>query len=194
MSKIANAFKDDTAFIAFLTAGDPTIDKTVEFILAMEEAGCDLVEIGIPRDNVFLTVNGRILELSDEKAEFTGNVPSGKVMVQGLGVGDVGNVVLRDRQHLAEDGLIVIAMTMDKSTGEIIAGPDVISRGFVYVKESENLMEDLKMYIRGELQTLQDEHITDWATIKSTLKDDVRDFVFSRTKRDPMILPIISEV
>ena len=152
------------------------------------------VEIGIPRDNVFLTVNGRILELSDEKAEFTGNVPSGKVMVQGLGVGDVGNVVLRDRQHLAEDGLIVIAMTMDKSTGEIIAGPDVISRGFVYVKESENLMEDLKMYIRGELQTLQDEHITDWATIKSTLKDDVRDFVFSRTKRDPMILPIISEV
>ena len=152
------------------------------------------VEIGIPRDNVFLTVNGRILELSDEKAEFTGNVPSGKVMVQGLGVGDVGNVVLRDRQHLAEDGLIVIAMTMDKSTGEIIAGPDVISSGFVYVKESENLMEDLKMYIRGELQTLQDEHITDWATIKSTLKDDVRDFVFSRTKRDPMILPIISEV
>ena len=152
------------------------------------------VEIGIPRDNVFLTVNGRVLELSDEKAEFTGNVPSGKVMVQGLGVGDVGNVVLRDRQHLAEDGLIVIAMTMDKSTGEIIAGPDVISRGFVYVKESENLMEDLKMYIRGELQTLQDEHITDWATIKSTLKDDVRDFVFSRTKRDPMILPIISEV
>ena len=108
--------------------------------------------------------------------------------------GDVGNVVLRDRQHLSQDGLIVIVMTMDSSTGEIVAGPDVISRGFVYVKESENLMDEVKKYIREEVEILESKGVRDWATIKSTLKDHIRDYIFQRTKRNPMILPIIMEV
>ena len=151
------------------------------------------IEMGIPKENIFITVNGRVLELNENEAKYTGTVPSGRVMVDGLGVGDVGNIVLRDRQHLSQDGLIVIVMTMDSQTGEIVAGPDVISRGFVYVRESENLMEDVKSFIREEIHELENNHIRDWSTIKSTLKDDVRDFVFDRTKRNPMILPIIME-
>ena len=152
------------------------------------------IEMGIPKENIFITGNGRVLELNENEAKFTGTVPSGRVMVDGLGVGDVGNIVLRDRQHLSQDGLIVIVMTMNEETGEIVAGPDVISRGFVYVRESENLMDDVKSYIREEIHDLESKHIRDWSTIKSTLKDDVRDFVFDRTKRNPMILPIIMEM
>ena len=152
------------------------------------------IEMGIAKENIFLTNNGRILEINENEAKFTGTVPAGRVMVDGLGVGDVGNIVLRDRQHLSQDGLIVIVMTMDNQTGEIVSGPDVISRGFVYVRESENLMEDVKSFIREEIQDLENRHIREWSTIKSTLKDDVRDFVFNRTKRNPMILPIIMEV
>ena len=152
------------------------------------------IEMGIPKDNIFITGNGRVLELNENEGKFTGTVPSGRVMVDGLGVGDVGNIVLRDRQHLSQDGLIVIVMTMDNQTGEIVSGPDVISRGFVYVRESENLMEDVKSFIREEIHELENNHIKDWSTIKSTLKDDLRDFIFSRTKRNPMILPIIMEI
>ncbi len=151
------------------------------------------IELGIPKENILLTNNGKIIELDDEKCEFAGAVQSGRVMVDGLGVGDVGNVVLRDRQHLSSDGLIVIVMSVDQS-GAIISGPDVISRGFVYVKESENLMEDVKSFIKEEMLIMEERHITDWSSIKSTLKDDVRDFIFQRTKRNPMILPILMEV
>lgn len=152
------------------------------------------MEMGIPRENIFLTVNGRVLEINEDKAEFTGSVVSGRVMVDGLGVGDVGSIVLRDRQHLSQDGLIAIVITMNSQTGEIVSGPDVISRGFVYVRESENLMEEVKSYIKQEINEIEQNHITDWGAIKSTLKDDVRDFIFKRTKRNPMILPIIMEV
>ena len=152
------------------------------------------IEMGIPKDNIFITGNGRVLELNENEGKFTGTVPSGRVMVDGLGVGDVGNIVLRDRQHLSQDGLIVIVMTMDNQTGEIVSGPDVISRGFVYVRESENLMEEVKSFIREEIQELEDRKVRDWSTIKSTLKDDLRDYIFSKTKRNPMILPIIMEV
>ena len=151
-------------------------------------------KLGIPPQNIFITHNGRILELSKDEARFTTSVPSGKVLVDGLGVGDVGNIVLRDRQHLSQDGLIVIVLTMDSQTGEIVSGPDVISRGFVYVRESENLMDDVKSMIRQEVAGFEQRHITDWSTIKSTLKDDLRDYIFQKTKRDPMILPIIMEV
>ncbi len=151
-------------------------------------------KLGIPAQNIFITHNGRILELSEDEAKFTTSVPSGKVLVDGLGVGDVGNIVLRDRQHLSQDGLIVIVLTMDSSTGEIVSGPDVISRGFVYVRESENLMEDVKNVIKEEVAECEKRHITDWSTIKSTLKDNLRDYIFQKTKRDPMILPIIMEV
>ena len=150
--------------------------------------------MGIPRENIFIANNGREIELNENEGKLTGTVPSGRVMVDGLGVGDVGNIVLRDRQHLSQDGLIVIVMTMDNNTGEIVSGPDVISRGFVYVRESENLMEQVKTFIREEIRGLESRHVTDWNVIKSTLKDDVRDFVFDKTKRNPMILPIIMEI
>ena len=149
------------------------------------------VKMGVAPENIFMSTNGRIIELNENEAKQTGSVPCGKVLVDGYGVGDVGNVVLRDRQHLSQDGLIVIVMTMDTSTGEIVAGPDVISRGFVYVKESENLMDDVKKYIREEVEILESKGVRDWATIKSTLKDHIRDYIFQKTKRNPMILPII---
>lgn len=152
------------------------------------------IDMGIPKENIYLTGNGRILEMNQNEAKFTGTVPSGRVMVDGLGVGDVGNVVLHDRQHLSQDGLIVIVMTMNGKTGEILSGPDVISRGFVYVRESENLMDELKSFIREEIGRLEERHVVDWTIIKSTLKDDVRDFVYDKTQRNPMILPIIMEV
>lgn len=150
--------------------------------------------MGIPKENIFLMKNGRILELNEKEAKLTGAVPSGKILVDGLGVGDVGNIVLRDRQHLSQDGLIIIVMTMDGSTGEIVSGPDVISRGFVYVRESENLMEDVKKQIRAEVQKFEDKNVTDWSTIKATLRDSLREYIFQKTKRNPMILPIIMEI
>ena len=150
--------------------------------------------MGIPAENIFIMKNGRILELSENEAKLTGAVPSGKILVDGLGVGDVGNIVLRDRQHLSQDGLIIIVMTMDGSSGEIVSGPDVISRGFVYVRESENLMEDVKREIREEVRKFEEKNVTDWSTIKATLKDDLREYIFQKTKRNPMILPIIMEI
>ena len=151
-------------------------------------------KMGIPPENIFLLNNGRVLELNKKEAKITTSVPSGRILVDGLGVGDVGNIVLRDRQHLSQDGLIVIVMTMDSSTGEIVSGPDVVSRGFVYVRESENLMEDVKRVIKDEVRMFEENGIRDWSTIKSTLKDNLRDYIFQRTKRNPMILPIIMEV
>lgn len=151
-------------------------------------------EMGIPKENIFMMKNGRVLELNQKEAKLAGAVPSGKILVDGLGVGDVGNIVLRDRQHLSQDGLIIIVMTMDSSSGEIISGPDVISRGFVYVRESENLMDDVKRQIREEVNKFEDKNITDWSTIKSTLKESLREYIFQKTKRNPMILPIIMEV
>ena len=151
-------------------------------------------KMGIPTENIFLLTNGRVLEVNPKEAKLTTSVPSGKILVDGLGVGDVGNIVLRDRQHLSQDGLIVIVMTMDSATGEIVSGPDVVSRGFVYVRESENLMEDVKKVIREEVRNFEEQGIRDWSTIKSTLKDNLRDYIFQKTKRNPMILPIIMEV
>ena len=150
--------------------------------------------MGVEKDNIFMLTNGRVLEMNTDEAKFNGSVPSGRILVDGLGVGDVGNIVLRDRQHLAQDGLIVIVLTMDSSTGEVIAGPDVISRGFVYVRESENLMDDVKSVVRHEISKCEERGIRDWATIKSTVKENLRDYIFIKTKRNPMIIPIIMEV
>ena len=115
-------------------------------------------------------------------------------MVDGLGVGDVGNIVLRDRQRLSQDGLIIIVLTMDSTTGRVVAGPDVLSRGFVYVRESENLMEEIKQLLRAKILKLEEKHITDWTTIKSLLREELRDYIYKKTKREPMILPIIMEI
>lgn len=150
--------------------------------------------MGIEKDNIIMMQNGRVLEIDERGAEFTNTVPNGRVLVDGLGVGDVGSIVLRDRQHLSQDGLIVIVLTMDSSTGEVVAGPDVISRGFVYVRESENLMDDVKAVVRHEIRKCEEKGIRDWATIKSTTRENLRDYIFSKTKRNPMIIPIIMEV
>ncbi|MCI8759746.1 MAG: ribonuclease J [Clostridia bacterium] len=150
--------------------------------------------MGIDKDNIIMMSNGRVLEINEQGAELTNSVPSGRILVDGLGVGDVGSIVLRDRQHLSQDGLIVIVLTMDSSTGEVVAGPDVISRGFVYVRESENLMDDVKSVVRHEIKKCEERGITDWATIKSTTRENLRDYIFMKTKRNPMIIPIIMEV
>ena len=150
--------------------------------------------MGIPAKNIVMMENGRIVELDENDIKLGGMVPNGRVLVDGLGVGDVGNIVLRDRQHLSQDGLIVIVLTMDSSTGEVVAGPDVISRGFVYVRESENLMDDVKNVVRHEIGKCEEKGIRDWSTIKSTVRENLRDYIFSKTKRNPMIIPIIMEV
>ena len=152
------------------------------------------MSMGIDKDRIVMLTNGRVLEINEQEMKFTGTVPSGRVLVDGLGVGDVGNIVLRDRQHLAQDGLIVIVLTMDSQTGEVVAGPDVISRGFVYVRESENLMDDVKSVVRHEISLCEQRGIRDWATIKSSVKENLRDYLFIKTKRNPMIIPIIMEV
>ena len=150
--------------------------------------------MGIDKENIIMMSNGRILEINEEGAELTSSVTSGRVLVDGLGVGDVGSVVLRDRQHLSQDGLIIIVLTMDSSTGEVVAGPDVISRGFVYVKESENLMDDVKSVVRHEIKKCEERGIRDWATIKSAARENLRDYIFMKTKRNPTIIPIIMEI
>ena len=149
--------------------------------------------MGISAENVLLMKNGKVLELNEREAKFTTSVTSGNIMVDGLGVGDVGNIVLRDRQHLSQDGLIIVTVTMD-SKGKVVAGPDVISRGFVYVRESENLMEEVKNLVNIELMRCEDNHITDWSIIKNSIRDVLKDYVLETTKRNPMILPIIEEL
>ncbi len=151
-------------------------------------------KVGVDPENIFIMTNGRVLELNEYEAKLAGTVPVGKIMVDGLGVGDVGNIVLRDRQRLSQDGLIIIVLTMDSVTGTVVAGPDVLSRGFVYVRESENLMEEIKQLLRAEILKFEEKHITDWSTIKSLLREELRDYIYKKTKRDPMILPIIMEV
>ena len=121
-------------------------------------------------------------------------VPSGRILVDGLGIGDVGNVVLRDRQHLSQDGLIIVVLTLDGVSGEVVAGPDVITRGFIYVKDSENIMEGIKAEVRQEVRECEYRGIKDWTTIKNIVKDNLRDYIFNRTKRNPMIIPVIMEV
>lgn len=150
--------------------------------------------MGIAKKDIFMMENGKVLELNEQEAKFTGMVPNGKILVDGLGIGDVGSIVLRDRQHLSQDGLIIIVLTLDSRTGEVAAGPEVISRGFVYVRESENLMEEVKAVVRSDVAEFEERGIREWSTIKNTLKDSLRDYVFSKTKRNPMIIPIIMEV
>ena len=151
------------------------------------------VQVGVPPENIFIMNNGRIMELTENSANLTGTVQSGRILVDGLGVGDVGNIVLRDRQHLSQDGLIIVVLAMSKD-GHISSGPDVISRGFVYVRESENLMDDVKMLVQSEIEGFEQNNITDWATIKTDIKDTLKDYIAQKTKRNPMILPIIMEV
>ena len=151
-------------------------------------------QMGYDSSNIFVMSIGEVFEASANNAKVTGTVPAGKVFVDGLGVGDVGNIVLRDRKHLAEDGLIVVVVTIETSTGQMVAGPDIISRGFVYVRESEDLMEKVRTVALKSLENCRLEHMRDWASLKTRVRNDLSDFLFSKTKRKPMILPVIMEV
>ena len=150
--------------------------------------------LNIPKENIFMLENGVVLEMGEDEVNIGENVPSGKILVDGLGIGDVGSVVLRDRQHLSQDGLIIVVLTLDSSTGDVIAGPDVITRGFIYVKDSENIMEGIKSEVRQEVRECELRNIRDWTTIKNIVRENLRDYIFYRTKRNPMIIPIIMEV
>jgi ribonuclease J len=145
-------------------------------------------------EDIFILENGQVLEISKEGAKQSGNVTAGNILVDGLGVGDVGNIVLRDRKHLSEDGLMVVVVTITKENGQIIAGPDIISRGFVYVRESEDLMDEARSVVRNALQSCQTNNVREWASLKSAIKDSLKIFLYEKTKRSPMILPIIMEV
>ena len=151
-------------------------------------------ELGIDKENIFLLSSGDVLELDEESAAVTGHVQVGDVMVDGLGVGDVGNIVLRDRQHLAEEGIIIVVMTLESGSGMVLAGPDIVSRGFVYVRGAESLMEEARHVLEGNMEHCMDKNITDWSKIKTEIKDALGDFVWKETKRRPMIIPIIMEV
>ena len=151
-------------------------------------------ELGIEKENIFILSSGDVLELSEEKAAVTGKVPVGTILVDGLGVGDVGNIVLRDRQHLAEDGILIVVLALDGAVGQLVSGPDIVSRGFVYVRESDELMDEARSLIEEGILNCLDRGISDWGKIKSVIKDSLGDFVWKKTKRRPMILPIIMDV
>ncbi|WP_286187699.1 ribonuclease J [Blautia sp.] len=150
-------------------------------------------DLGIPKENIFILASGNVLEMDENSAQVTGSVQTGAILVDGLGVGDVGNIVLRDRQHLAEDGIMIVVMTLERHSNVVLAGPDIVSRGFVYVRESEDLMEHAKEVVENALDSCLDRNITDWGKIKNVVKDALSDFLWKRTKRSPMILPIIME-
>ena len=150
--------------------------------------------LGIPKDDIFILSSGDVLEVSEEKARVTGKVPVGSILVDGLGVGDVGNIVLRDRQHLAEDGILIVVMALDRVDGYLVSGPDIVSRGFVYVRESDELMDEARQLVNDTLEELLDKGVTDWGKLKTATKDVLSDYVWKKTKRSPMILPIIMEI
>ena len=151
-------------------------------------------ELGMPEQNIFVMQTGQVLELDRNSARVTTTVPTGNVLVDGLGVGDVGNIVLRDRKHLSEDGLMIVVVTISKEDGKVLAGPDIISRGFVYVRESEDLMDGAKNIIKDVLNECEEKNIKEWAYLKNNIKENLKEYLYIKTQRTPMILPIIMEV
>ena len=151
-------------------------------------------ELGIPKERIFMIQSGDVLEMDDNGAEVVGKVPVGAILVDGLGVGDVGNVVLRDRQHLAEDGILIVVLALDSHSDQLVSGPDIVSRGFVYVRESDELLDEARLLVNEAILGCLDKGQTDWGKLKSTIKDVLTEFVWKKTKRRPMILPIIMEV
>ena len=150
--------------------------------------------MGVPKENVYIGDVGKAVELTDSYIKEVENVPAGKVFVDGLGVGDVGSIVLRDRKHLGQDGLIIIVASLDVYDGHVISGPDIVSRGFVYVKESENLLDEIRRVSRETLEDCANKNVGEWSVIKNRIKDAVSALISERTGRYPMILPILMEV
>ena len=159
------------------------------------KANAKLAEsLGIPKENIFIMHSGDVLALDEKEAKIADKVHTGAILVDGLGVGDVGNIVLRDRQHLAEDGILIVVLTLEKRTNQLLAGPDIVSRGFVYVRESESLMEEARQVLQEALEKCLTNRNADWSRIKLVIRDTMNEFIWKRTKRKPMILPIIMDV
>ena len=159
------------------------------------KANAKLAEsLGIPKENIFIMHSGDVLALDEKEAKIVDKVHTGAILVDGLGVGDVGNIVLRDRQHLAEDGILIVVLTLEKITNQLLAGPDIVSRGFVYVRESESLMEEARQVLQEALEKCLTNRNADWSRIKLVIRDTMNEFIWKRTKRKPMILPIIMDV
>lgn len=150
--------------------------------------------LGIPKENIFVLLNGDVLELGEDSGKVTGHVQTGGIFVDGLGVGDVGNIVLRDRQNLSENGIIIVVLTLEKYSNQLLAGPDIVSRGFVYVRESEDLMEEARRIVTDAVEDCLGRNVSDWGKIKNVIKESLNDFLWKRMKRNPIILPIIMEV
>lgn len=151
-------------------------------------------DLGMSKDNIFVSENGQIMEFTQDRGAVVGKVTSGNILVDGLGVGDVGNIVLRDRRQLSQDGILIIVVTMDKEAGRVVSGPDIVSRGFVYVRESELLMDEARIKVKQALEKCELNSISEWATIKANVRDALGKYLYERTRRRPMILPIIMEV
>lgn len=151
-------------------------------------------DLGMPKENIVIAENGSVVELTRNSIGISGKIPSGKVLVDGLGVGDVGNIVLRDRRQLSQDGIMIVVVTIDKETCHVVSGPDIVSRGFVYVREAEGLMDDARDRVQSALEKCQDNGVSEWSVIKSTVRDSLGRFLYERTRRRPMILPIIMEI
>ncbi|MEZ7872671.1 MAG: ribonuclease J, partial [Eubacteriales bacterium] len=150
--------------------------------------------MGMPRENIILPENGQVIEMSADSVALSGIVPTGTILVDGLGIGDVGNVVLRDRKHLSQDGLIIVAMAFDRTNGVLVSGPDVISRGFVYVRENEDIIDGIRGVVRNIISSYERIEGSDWPSIKNRIKDELRRFIFEKIKRNPMILPVIVDL
>lgn len=151
-------------------------------------------QLGIEKENIFILHSGDVLKIENQEAKIDGRVPCGSIFVDGLGVGDVGNVVLRDRQRLADDGIIIVVLAMDAAGEQVLAGPDIVTRGFVYVKESDEIMDGMRMAVSDKLESMLEANVRDWGKIKNNIKDAVGDYVWKKTKRRPMVLPVIMEV
>lgn len=152
------------------------------------------ISMGIPKENVILMRSGDVIEIGDEGYRVADHVQAGGILVDGLGIGDVGNIVLRDRQNLAQNGIIIVVLTLEKYSNQLLAGPDIVSRGFVYVRESEDLMEEAQRIVDEAVQSCLEKHVSDWGKIKNIIRDSLSDFLWKKMKRNPMILPIIMEV
>ena len=150
--------------------------------------------IGIPKENVIIMSSGDVVEIGEDGYQIEDHVPAGGILVDGLGIGDVGNIVLRDRQNLAQNGIIIVVLTLEKYSNQLLAGPDIVSRGFVYVRESEDLMEEAQKVVDEAVQSCLNRHVSDWGKIKNIIRDSLSDFLWKKMKRNPMILPIIMEV
>ena len=153
-----------------------------------------LKDLGYDKDHILMLESGDVLAIDENGAEVIDKVPAGTVFVDGLGIGDVGNIVMHDRRHLAENGIVIVVMSMDSASGQIIAGPDMVSRGFIYVRESENLMEEAQEVLNETVDRITERNITDWGKIKSEIKDNLGSFLWKKTRRNPMIIPIIMDV